>query len=556
MMKKPSTKLVLIVFLLGIFLGALDSGIVSPAREIIQNSFGVAATYGTWMITLYTLVYAVSMPIVSKLADRVGFKPVYIAGIALFGLGSLLTGFTNFYGNFEFFLAARVIQAIGAGGIIPIANSVIGHSFPEEKRGFALGMVGGIYGIATILGPTVGSMILQIVGINSWGWLFLINVPISIIIIGLAMVLPNEKMGEKRAMDFAGSIVLTGVIGSLMYALTQLDLFDFANSIQSTSVWPFLLMFAILIPVLIFVEKRASDPILNLKYFTNPQILMTLIIGFIVGVGMMGMVFVPQFGENVLKLKAGTGGYLVTLLALFSGIAAPISGKLIDKRGARITLLYGFGFTVLGTLWMSFMVPSFIGFPSLFVGLALMGLGVGFTMGAPLNYLILKAVPKEEGTAALATLSVIRSIGVTLSPSLMIGFVVASAKNLPQRLSDVLSTAFADVMPKGMSFGSMAGGSGFDGLKSADVTTVTDLLKTALSGALPEKIKPMVISGIEQSRQLIETTFQTTINEGYAMMFIAAASIALAGFLMTLLLKDKIEKVEEASQILHNPDVL
>ena len=88
---------------------------------------------------------------------------------------------------------------------------------------------------------------------------------------------------------------------------------------------------------MIYVEKRAKDPVLNIKYFKDKQMLVILIVGFIVGVGMMGMIFVPQFSENVLKLKAGSGGYLITLLALFSGIAAPLSGKLIDKKGARLS---------------------------------------------------------------------------------------------------------------------------------------------------------------------------------------------------------------------------
>lgn len=554
-MKQLSTSKILTIFLLGIFIGALDSGIVSPAREIIQNSFGVSASDGTWMLTIYTLFYAVSMPIVSKLADRIGYKPVYIGGILLFGLGSFLTGLTNFYGNYELFLIARVIQAVGAGGIIPIANAVIGHTFPEEKRGFALGMIGGMYGIATILGPTVGSFILQIVGVSAWGWLFFINVPFCLTIIVLSMTLSNEKSDSKAPMDLLGALVLTGVIGSLMYALTNIDLFDLSNSIANTDVWPFLVGFAVLLPVLIWVENRAKDPILNLKYFTDPQMLMTLLIGFIVGIGMMGMVFVPQFGENVLKLKAGTGGYLVTLLAVFSGIAAPLSGKMLDKWGGRTTLLTGFSFNIAGTLWMSFVVSQHLGFPALFVGLALMGLGVGFTMGAPLNYMVLKAVPKEEGTSALATLSVIRSIGVTLSPSLMIGFIVSAAKNLQTNLMDVLSKSFEGMMPNGMAFANTGDGSAFKGLMSADVTTVTDLLKDALASSLPEKIKPMITSGIEQNRLLIETTFQSTINEGYAMMFLAAALIAVAGLVITYLLKDKNEKSSVSSQNLHNQEV-
>lgn len=543
--QKKSVTTILVIFLLGIFMGALDSGIVSPAREIIQNTFGVEAGYGTWMITIYTLFYAVSMPIVSKLADKYGYKPVYIFGIGLFGLGSLLAGVANFYGTFEFFLVARVIQAIGSGGIIPIANSVIGQSFPEEKRGFALGMVGGVYGIATILGPSVGSGILQFVGTGSWGWLFFINVPISLVIIFMSLGLENKVAEEMRPMDLMGSIILTGVIGSLMYALTKFDFFSIAESFKNINVWPFLLLFVLLLPILIMVERKAKDPILNLKYFTNPQILLTMLIGFFVGVGMMGMVFVPQFGENVLRLKAGTGGYLITLLAVFSGIAAPISGKLIDKRGARVTLMVGFAFTIIGTLWMALVVTKALSFITLFVGLAFMGLGVGFTMGAPLNYLILKLVPKQEGTTALATLSVIRSVGVTISPSLMIGFIVAASKTLQERLLNVLNDSFAAYLPKGMTMGSMASGGGsFEQLKSADVTTITDLLNSALATSIPEKIKPMVAAGIEQNRAIIESTFQTTINEGYYMMFIASAIIAGLGLLTTMLLKEKSSEAE------------
>ena len=530
-MKNPSTKLIMTIFLFGIFMGALDSGIVSPAREIIQNTFGVSASYGTWMITIYTLIYAVSMPIVSKLSDRYGYRNVYIIGIGLFGVGSFLAGIANFYGSFEFFLVARVIQAIGSGGIIPIANAVIGHTFPVEKRGFALGMVGGIYGIATILGPTAGSAIIHVVGTGEWGWLFFINIPISVIIIILSIFLKNEKSRSNEKLDFLGSIVLTGVIGSLMYAFTKIDLFNIGSSIQSNQVWPFLLIFLSLIPILIFVENRAKDPVLNLKYFKNTQILLTLAIGFIVGIGMMGMVFVPQFGENVLRLKAGTGGYLVTILAIFSGIAAPISGRLLDKFGAKISLILGFVLTVIGTLWMAFVVTKVLGLASLFIGLAIMGLGVGFTMGAPLNYLMLSLVPKEESTAALATLSVIRSIGVTLSPSLMIGFVVSASKNLQGRLMDVLSVNSHGMLQSGST-------NAFKNLIHSDVTTITDMLKEALGSSLSDKIKPMVVAGIEQSRGVIESTFQMTINEGYKWMFISAAIIAFVGITIALAIKE------------------
>lgn len=534
-MEKKKTAVILILFLLGIFMGAIDTGIVSPARELIQNSFGVASNVGTWMITLYTLIYAISMPIVSKMGDRYGHKKAYIFGIAMFGIGSLLCGLSNFYGNFAFFLFARSIQAIGAGGIMPIANAVIGISFPKEKRGMALGLVGMIYGVGNLLGPTLGSGIINIAGTTNWGWIFFINVPISLAILILSRKLVNSKADVQKPMDLFGAILLGGVIGSLMYSLTNLDFFNFGTSIRSNGVYPFLILFAILTPIMVYVEKRAEDPVLNIKYFKNKQMFVTLILAFIVGVGMMGMIFVPQYSENILRLKAGSGGYLITLLALFSGIAAPLSGKLIDKKGARLVLLLGFGFTLAGTLFLGFIATIWLNFLGVFIGLALMGLGVGFTMGAPLNYLVLQAVPEKESAAGLAAMSLVRSIGLAVSPSVLIGFIVQAGKNIQPKLMEVLSSG----MPSGMSMPSTLDGNtqAFKALQSADVTTIVEMLKNAFSMVLPDQVKPMVLNYIDTHSGEITNAFQSTLNSGYTNMYIAATLIAGLGLVITLLLK-------------------
>jgi EmrB/QacA subfamily drug resistance transporter len=544
MIKKNRT-LILILFMLGIFMGAIDTGIVSPARGLIQNSFEVDQSFGTWMITLYTLIYAISMPIVSKLGDKYGYKKAYVFGIATFGIGSLLCGISNFYGTFGFFLAARAIQALGAGGIMPIANAVIGNSFPEEKRGSALGLVGMIYGVGNILGPTLGSSIIDIAGSSNWGWVFFINVPISLIILLLSTTLENTKATTERPMDFAGAIVLGGVIGSLMYALTNLDFFNFIESIKSTNVYPFLIIFALLTPLLVFVENKAKDPVLNVKYFKNKEMLVILIISFIVGIGMMGMIFVPQFSENVLNLKAGSGGYLITLLALFSGISAPVSGKLIDKKSARFVLSLGFTFTICGTLFLGLIATKSLTFISVFIGLALMGLGVGFTMGAPLNYLVLKTVPKEESASGLATMSLMRSIGLAISPSIMIGFVVEASKSLQTKLIDTVQSSLASSM-NGIQFASSNSNNAdaFKSLQNADVTTIVDMLKTALGSILPEQIKPMVTDAIDSISSSIVNTFQSVVNSGYRNMFIAAAIIAATGLIATLFLSKKTKELK------------
>lgn len=538
-MEKKKSTLILVLFLLGIFMGAIDTGIVSPAREIIQNSFGVDKTSGTWIITLYTLVYAISMPIVSKMSDRYGHKKGYVFGIVTFGLGSFLCGISNFYGNFTFMLIARGIQALGAGGIMPIANAVIGNSFPEEKRGTALGLVGMIYGVGNILGPTMGSSIIDIAGSSHWGWIFFINVPISIIILILSTRMEESNEKSSKPIDLIGAFTLAILIGSLMYALTNTDFFNLFTSIKSGDVYPFLIIFFIMVPIVVFIESRAKDPILNIKYFKDFQMLMILITGFIVGIGMMGMVFVPQFAENVLKLKAGSGGYLITLLALFSGIAAPISGKLIDKKGAKFVLILGFLFNIAGSLFLAFVTTKLLSFFSVVVGLALMGIGVGFTMGAPLNYLVLQTVPKEESAAGLATMSLLRSIGLAISPSILIGFVVDSSKQLQGKLVEVL----APIMQQGGKQAIMAGGSkagsSFKELQNADVTTIVAMLKKALGEVVPKNVQPMVSKSIDALSTKLVDTFQATVNNGYSHMYIAAAVIAFIGLLATLLLKNK-----------------
>lgn len=572
--------LALTIFLLGIFMGAIDSGIVSPAREVIKNSFGISESLGVWVITIYTLVYAVSMPIVSKLSDRYGRKKVYLISIITFAVGSMLCGLSNFYGNFTFLLIARVIQAIGGGGIMPIANAFIGNSFPPEKRGTALGFVGAIYGVATILGPTMGSSILSFAGVNHWGWIFFINIPISIVIVALSFTM-EESIGEiPNKLDLNGSILISITILSLMYALTNLNFFHITYSLKDTKVWPYLLVFIITLPVFIFIERKAPDPILNLKYFKNSQIVLTLILGFITGVGLMGVVFIPQFAENILKLKTGSGGYLVTLMSIFAGVSAPLGGGFIDKYSAKLVIALGFLCTTVGTLFLAFITTAHPTFFAIMIGLSFVGFGMGFTMGTPLNYLILAYVDEKESASALSTLSLIRSIGVTISPNIMINFIIEAGKKVQGNVMAVLPQPSMPSFPgsqfiSGSFDFSKAASTNISGdtlakLQTADVTTIysniRDFLSAMLDKAIPgikgsimqalssapkgvntnmdfDKIlaswKMDYLSKLDKSKAVIENAFQSTMSAGYKNMFVAAGLFALTGLILALFLKNK-----------------
>ncbi len=414
---------VMAVYLLGIFIGAIDTGILTPARTVVQHALNVDEKTGIWMITAFTLAYACAMPILGKLADRMGRKRVYMIAIAFFGTGSLICGLSNFAHSFTLLIVGRVIQAIGGGGIVPLATAEFGTGFPEEKRGMALGLVGGVYGIANILGATLGSAILDLVGTQNWHWLFFINLPICVFVVVAGVItLPKSEKRPAQRIDLLGTFVLVAMILSLLYGLNNLDFFDFNTTIAQTNVYPFLLAFVALAPLFWLVERRASDPVLNIGYFKSRRVVIIFVLAVIVGVCLMGMVFVPQFAENALKARAGSGGYYVTILGLFAGIGAPLSGRLVDKFGPKKILFLGFGISLVGALYLALYATLHASLASVILSLVLMGSGLGFVMGTPLNYMMLANAPKEESNSALSALSLMRSIGTTVGPILMIGF--------------------------------------------------------------------------------------------------------------------------------------
>ncbi len=433
--------IVAVVYLLGLFMGALDMGIVSPARVVIQNDLGIGDEAGVWIITIYSLAYAASIPVMGKLADKYGRKYVYLTCIFLFGLGSLLCGLSQNAGSYGMLIASRVVQAIGGGGIVPVATAEFGTAFPEEKRGMALGLVGAVYGIASVFGSAAGSLILQIFGQTQWQFIFYVNVPICIFVLvfGLAK-LKNTTEPDVRPIDGVGICVMTVMILSLMYGLRNIDFFNLGASITQLDVWPYLVAFCVLVPVFVAVEHRAADPVMNLAYFKNRDILITLVCSVVTGIVMMATIFFPQFCENCLFMPSGSGGYFIIILGLFCGIGSPMSGKLIDAHGVKPVLGVGFVASVAGALYLVFVAAVHPSLLNVVVSLALIGLGMGFTMGTPLNYMMLQKTDDAQSNSALATLSLVRSIGTAVAPAIMVAFVAHAGASMQANLMEVMPT--------------------------------------------------------------------------------------------------------------------
>src|SRR5699024_1982935 len=237
MQKRNSQKWSVALFTIGVFMAGLDNGIISAALTTIYDSFGVSPTWGAWSVTLYTLGVAISVPIIGKLSDNYGRKKLFLIEILLFGIGSLLVAISP---NFAMLLAARFIQAIGGGGIFIIGSSHVLATIPKKQQGKILGLLGGMHGLSAVVGPNAGALILHITG--TWQWMFLINIPIAIFLIVMAIAkMPETKEPSARALDLSGTIYLSLGIVAMMFGITNIDSSEFVASLASVTVLPYLL---------------------------------------------------------------------------------------------------------------------------------------------------------------------------------------------------------------------------------------------------------------------------------------------------------------------------
>lgn len=388
--------LTLLPFLLGIFMGALDHGIVGPALSSIFTAFQIEASWGVWSLTIYTLLFAVSIPILGKISDRVGRKQTFTFGITVFAIGSLLAALAP---NFLVFLLGRAVQAIGAGGIFPITAAHIAASYPPDKRGKIMGLIGVAFGLGSILGPMVGGLMVAKV---DWQWIFLMNLPISALILFLMTGFTAEQETVKKPIDGAGIIVLSLMIVAIMLGISSGEIVIIMAGV-------------ILLPILISIEKKHPDPVVNLKYFTQRNTIVILVSSLISGFVMAtASHFVPLYAESMLGLAKGNAGLSVTPLAIASTVASLAGGMMTDKFGAKRTLQAGFILSLTGAVLLTSVSGSFVTF---IISLIVIGFGVGIIVGAPLNMLIIQAVGMKEMGAAVGYISLLRSIGSTLGPA-------------------------------------------------------------------------------------------------------------------------------------------
>jgi MFS family permease len=296
---------------------------------------------------------------------------------------------------------------------------VIGDTFPPEKRGSALGLMGAVFGLAFILGPVIGGVLL----LADWRWIFGINLPIALIVIGISwFILPQSRSSSSLPFDWAGMALLALGLAGLAIGLNQIDTTQFLASLGSVMVWPFLLGALIALPLFWQVEKRAADPIVRTSLLKPRQLRLANALTFGAGLGEVAVLFMPALAVAAFGVSSSRASFMLLPLVVALFIGSPLAGRLLDQLGSRQVVIAGVALVALGTLGMGIFGSAIWGF---YTASVLIGLGLAALLGAPIRYITINEAAQEDRAAAQAVVTIFTSMGQLVGAAL-VGAVAAS----------------------------------------------------------------------------------------------------------------------------------
>jgi EmrB/QacA subfamily drug resistance transporter len=407
-MKEPETEIdysrkwyVLAAVGMGILLATIDGSIVNVALPTLVQELDAAFAAVQWVVLAYLLTLTTLLLSMGRLGDMLGKKPIYIAGFVVFTLGSALCGLAP---SVQWLIAARVLQALGGSMILSLGMAIVTESFPPSERGKALGISGTMVSIGIVLGPTLGGLILS--GL-SWHWIFFVNLPVGLLGTLVALrYIPALRPSGRQRFDLAGAAALFGSLLSLLVALTLGQQIGFSDG----RILLLLAAFAAMLAAFVAIERRSSQPMIDLKLFRNKLFSANLVSGFTTFVSMGGtIILIPFFLEGVLGYGPRQVGLLMATVPLVTGIVSPLSGALSDRYGTRPIAVAGLVTMLLGFLAMS-TIRSDLGTLGYVVRYLPVGLGMGIFQ-SPNNSAVMGAVPRHRLGVASGLLSITRTLG-------------------------------------------------------------------------------------------------------------------------------------------------
>jgi EmrB/QacA subfamily drug resistance transporter len=409
----------------GMFLAALEATVIGTAMPTVIAALGGLNHY-SWVFSAYLITSTVTVPVWGKLSDLYGRRLFYQIGIAIFLLGSVLSGMS---GSMTQLIVFRAIQGLGAGALVPLGMTIIADIFTVAERARMQAYFSGVWGFSSVIGPILGGFITDQ---WSWRWVFYINLPVGLVaalIIGLALKEPVRR--ERPSIDYAGAALLTAAITILMLALVEGGA-SFATLLAARNL-ALIAGATLLFLGFVWVERRAADPLIPFQLFRNRVVTVSVVAGFLAGVGMFGAIsFVPLFAQGALGATATEAGSLLTPLLLSWVGMSIIGGRLLLRVGFRPTCIVGFALMTLGFVFLSIFQRETARL-WLYLDLILIGAGLGLTM-LTLLIAVQQSVARSQLGIATSLNQFSRSIGGAVGVAIM-GAVLSAG--LTARLGEV-----------------------------------------------------------------------------------------------------------------------
>ena len=374
MEKKRETNvlIVTIAVFVATFMTAIEGTIVTTAMPTIVGSLhGIEIM--NWVFSIYLLTNAMFTPIYGKLADKIGRRSIFIFGTLVFIIGSAMCGFSN---TMLTLIISRAIQGIGAGAMMPVALTILADMYSAEKRAKMLGLNSTAWGIASVVGPLTGGVIVDTIG---WHWIFFINVPIGLVLIGLVSYYLVEEKQEKdnKKMDIQGSLFLMTMLLTLLLAFQFLSESGFDLKVIG-------MLGATILSIFLFIraEKKAEDPVISHELFSSRIfIVVNLVAALISGFLMAVEVYIPMWMQGVLGYKAGLGGLVLAPLSILWVYGSSLVGRWMVQHSMKTVLLRTLGIALIGGVSL-LVIPMKMPFIVFLVISGITGIGVGGTIVA------------------------------------------------------------------------------------------------------------------------------------------------------------------------------
>lgn len=418
--------IVMLAVMSGLFLVALDQTIIATALGSIVKEFNSYSSLG-FVVTAYMLTTTITVPLAGKLSDMFGRRPMLIAGVSIFTLGSLLSGLAP---SIEWLIAWRALQGIGGGIITSQAFTIVGDLFSPRERGRWQGFIGAVFGMSSVVGPLIGGWLTdgqQILGMTTdWRWTFFINVPIGIVAgLIIAVNLPNIKHDTEHYPDYAGAALISIALASLVLAVDNTDvifkgLIDGGVSLLAiqTTLWITALVSTALF---VRVEHTAKQPILPLMFFKKRTYALLTIVALLFGAAFMGSIlYLTQFNQQVYGATASQAGLM--LLPMVGGmmVSSISTGQLVSKFGRyKPFIVTGLAIATVSIFSLTSLQPDTPYWHEAII-MAFAGLGLGMAMPI-LSLAVQNEFEHKDLGAATSSVQLFRGLGSTVGTAIFSG---------------------------------------------------------------------------------------------------------------------------------------